>query len=197
MRRTLQPARASRRAGCGGREQPSYGTASGASASRARWPGDSQDMGAERSSSADRFSQRTTSRSSSFLRPSASPRTAPALCRGVLTSAMRSPCRRGCRGHRARRGTLHLSLDPQASCWDGAGPEEGEPAGVDVCPSSLLPVTVCTEVVPAAARLWLEAIKQLPFHFFRASTADLASPCTPAPLLKENQKGSLSPGFLA
>lgn len=33
------------------------------------------------------------------------------------------------------------------------------------------------------------------FHFFKASTADLASPCTPVPLLKENQEDDLSPGF--
>lgn len=53
------------------------------------------------------------------------------------------------------------------------------------------------QFAPAAARLGLEAIKQLLFHFFEASTAPLASPCTPVPLLEDNQEDDLPPGFFA
>lgn len=91
----------------------------------------------------------------------------------------------------------HTSLGPRASRGDGADPEEGGPEGAEVSPSSPLPVSVCAEFAPAAARLCLEAIKQLLFHFFTASATDLASPCAPALPLKENQKGGLSPEFRA
>lgn len=52
------------------------------------------------------------------------------------------------------------------------------------------------EFAPAAARLLLEALHQSLLSFFRASAAELASPC-PLRLLKEKEEDGLSPGFIA